>query len=142
MVKALKTQPTEANVNNYINQLDNDQQRADCKTLLKLMEKIIKSKAVLWGDSLIGFGEYHYHYKSGQEGDWPLTGFAARKTNLTVYIMQGFEPYSKLLKSLGKTKHTKSCLHIKKLADVDLALLEELIKKSVDYMHATYVTKL
>ena len=97
---------------------------------------------MLWGDSLIGFGEYHYHYKSGQEGDWPLTGFAARKTNLTVYIMQGFEPYSKLLKSLGKTKHTKSCLHIKKLADVDLALLEELIKKSVDYMHATYVTKL
>lgn len=142
MAKPLKTQPTDVNVEDYIANLENEQQRQDCQQLLTLMQSITKAKPVLWGNSIIGFGQYHYESKSGQKGDWPLTGFAARKQNLSVYIMQGFEPYQTLLAKLGKHKHAKSCLYIKKLADVDLTLLTELISKSVQYMRDTYQTKL
>lgn len=140
MAKPLKTQPTDTDVDDYIANLDSEQQREDCKVLLKLMKKITKAKPVLWGNSIIGYGQYHYESKSGQKGDWPLTGFAARKQNLTVYIMQGFEPYADLMSKIGKTKNAKSCLYIKKLADIDLTVLEELITNSVNYMHATYET--
>ena len=85
----------------------------------------------MWGDSIVGFGAYHYKYASGREGDWFLTGFSPRKQNLTLYIMSGFEEYNDLLNKLGKYKTGKACLYINKLEDVDLSVLQELVTKSV-----------
>jgi hypothetical protein len=85
----------------------------------------------LWGTSIVGFGSYHYVYASGQEGDWPLTGFSPRKQALTLYIMSGFKAYDGLLKRLGKFKTGKACLYVKRLDDIDRDLLEELVRRSV-----------
>lgn len=92
----------------------------------------------MWGDSIVGFGEYHYKYKSGREGDWFITGFSPRKQNLTIYIMPGFSEYADLLKKLGKHKHSVSCLYLNKLADIDFQVLEKLIAKSVVDMASLY----
>ena len=88
----------------------------------------------MWGDSIVGFGSYHYKYKSGREGDWPMTGFSPRKRNLTLYIMPGFSEYDDLLTNLGKYKTGKSCLYINKIEDVDLDVLRELVQQSVEHM--------
>lgn len=88
----------------------------------------------MWGDSIIGFGDYHYTYKSGRDGHWFLTGFSPRKQSLTLYIMSGFAEYDDLMAKLGKHTTGKSCLYIKKLEDVDLDVLEMLIDKSVKHM--------
>jgi len=88
----------------------------------------------MWGESIVGFGSYHYKYASGREGDWPLVGFSPRKQNLTLYIMSGFEKYEELLEKLGKFKTGKSCLYINKLKDVDIHTLRELILESVKCM--------
>jgi len=88
----------------------------------------------MWGTSIVGFGSYRYKYASGREGEWPLTGFAPRKRNLTVYITEGFENYDSLLAELGKYKTGKSCLYINKLEDVDIATLRELIRQSVAHL--------
>jgi hypothetical protein len=91
----------------------------------------------MWGSSIIGFGNYHYVYASGREGDYFLTGFSPRKQNLTLYIMAGFDQYDELMKKLGKYKTGKSCLYIKKLEDIDLSTLRELVKQSVEHMAQT-----
>jgi hypothetical protein len=91
----------------------------------------------MWGDSIVGFGRYHYHYASGREGDWFLTGFSPRAQNLTLYIMSGFSRYDDLMSKLGKHTNGKSCLYLKRLADIDLEVLSELIKQSVAHMSAT-----
>ena len=88
----------------------------------------------MWGDSIIGFGTYHYKYASGREGDWFVTGFSPRKQNLTLYIMSGFDEYDALMKKLGKYKTGKACLYINKLEDVDMAVMRELIQKSVAHL--------
>ncbi len=88
----------------------------------------------MWGDSIVGFGNYHYRYASGREGEWFLTGFSPRKQNLTLYIISGFDGYSSLLENLGKYTTGVSCLYIKKLEDVDLKTLRELVRQSVDHM--------
>lgn len=92
----------------------------------------------MWGESIVGFGSYHYKYSSGREGDWPLVGFSPRKKNLTLYIMSGFERYELLLDNLGKFKTGKSCLYINKLKDVDIKILRDLILESVKYMKKEY----
>ena len=92
----------------------------------------------MWGDSLIGFGTYHYKYASGREGDYFLTGFSPRKQNLTIYIMPGLERYPELTKKLGKYTTGKSCLYIKKLKDIDLSILKKLIKQSIADMKRAY----
>lgn len=91
----------------------------------------------MWGDSIVGFGHYHYKYASGREGDWMLTGFAPRKRNLTLYIMSGFEEYDDLMQKLGKHSTGKSCLYINKLEDIDLDVLRELVGRSVQHMRET-----
>jgi len=88
----------------------------------------------MWGDSIVGFGSYHYKYASGREGDWFITGFSPRKQNLTLYIMSGFDECDQLLNKLGKHSTGKSCLYIKKIEDVDIDVLKELVKKSVGHM--------
>ena len=133
----LKTRPNEASIEAFLNSVENEKKRQDSYTVLKLMEEITGAPPKMWGDSIIGFGSYHYRYASGREADWFLVGFSPRVQNLTLYIMSGFEEYDRLLEKLGKHKTGKSCLYIKKLEDVDMPTLRELIRLSVDHMIAT-----
>lgn len=127
----LKTKPTTASVKHFINQLPDEERRADCFAIAKMMEEITGSKPKMWGPSIVGFGSYHYKYASGREGDWPVTGFSPRKKDLTLYLMMGFEKYPDLMKQLGKHSTSKSCLYIKRLSDIHLPTLKKLIKQSV-----------
>lgn len=130
----LKTKINDKSVDEFLNGLPDEKKRQDSFRIKKMMEEITGEPAKMWGDSIIGFGSYHYKYTSGQEGDWMLTAFSPRKQNLTLYIMPGFEHYEHLMKKLGKYKTGKSCLYIKKLEDVDLEILKELIDLSVKQM--------
>lgn len=132
----LKTKMTEASVEDFLNTVNDEQARKDCFEILKMMKQATKAEPKMWGTSIVGFGTYHYKGASGREGDWMLTGFSPRKQNLTLYIMAGFERYNQLLKKLGKHSTGKSCLYIKKLADVDKKVLKELIAESVKVMSA------
>lgn len=134
----LKTTPNDKNVQSFLESLEHEGKRADSFRILDLMEAITGEKAKMWGETIIGFGTYHYKYESGREGDWFLTGFSPRKQNLTLYIMAGFEEYAALLDKLGKHKTGKSCLYIKKLADIDIEILKELVEKSVAHMKKAY----
>ena len=129
-----KTQKTNASVEDFINALPNEQTRADCFEIVKMMKQATKAEPKMWGSSIVGFGSYHYKGASGREGDWMLVGFSPRKQNLTLYIMAGFDDYPELLKKLGKFSTGKSCLYIKKLADVDKKVLKELVSESIQYM--------
>lgn len=136
-----KTKPTSQSVEDFINKIDNEQVRDDCSALIKLMKKVTGSKPVLWGPSIIGFGKYHYKYESGHEGDSCLIGFSPRKQNISIYIMSGFAQCTDLLKKLGKHKAAKACLYIKKLEDVDMSVLQQLIEYSVKYLQKKYPDK-
>lgn len=133
----LKTQRNKTDVLAFLNGIEDAGKRQDCLHILALMQDTAGAPPEMWGDSIIGFGSYHYKYASGQEGDWPLTGFSPRKQNITLYIMPGFDHYTDLLEKLGKFSTGKSCLYIKKLADVDLPTLRELVQKSVEHMIKT-----
>jgi len=134
----LKTQPTSADVQAFLDGVANDQRRQDAYTVLKLMKRITRTEPKMWGGSIVGFGSYHYIYESGREGDWFLTGFSPRKQALSLYIMAGFDRYEELMEQLGKYKTGKSCLYIRKLEDVDMSVLRELITESVRYMKKNY----
>ncbi|MCG3209766.1 MAG: hypothetical protein FOGNACKC_03393 [Anaerolineae bacterium] len=133
----LKTQPTDQNVAAFLNSIADDKKRQDCLAILGLMEQVMGAPPQMWGDSIVGFGSYHYKYASGREGDWFLTGFSPRKQNITLYIMAGFDQYDALLKKLGKFKTGKSCLYIKKLEDIDLPTLRDLVKQSAEHVART-----
>lgn len=134
----LKTKPTEENPSKFLKGIEDDQKRSDCLELLALMEAITGKKPKMWGTSIIGFGNYHYKYTSGREGDYFVTGFSPRKQNLTIYIMPGFTRYEAVMSKIGKYKTGKSCLYIKKLDDIDRDLLRELISQSVKDMAEIY----
>lgn len=136
-----KTKPTAQSVESFLDKIESEQVRDDCVTLIKLMKKVTGSGPKMWGPSIVGFGQYHYKYESGHEGYSCLAGFSPRKTNLTVYVMSGSEKHKKLLAKLGKVKTSVACLYIKKLEDVDLAVLEEIIKHSVDTVKKKYPDK-
>jgi hypothetical protein len=119
----LKTKKTKASVSAFLKQIDDTQKRKDCKTVAKIMKEATGASPKMWGPSIVGFGDSHYKYESGREGDWFLTGFSPRKQNLTLYIMNGLAKHGTLLKKLGKHKTGKSCLYINRLEDVDLMLL-------------------
>ncbi|MFH1699732.1 MAG: DUF1801 domain-containing protein [Candidatus Zixiibacteriota bacterium] len=133
-----KTQPTKRSVEKFLSGITPDKKREDSLVLLELMKKATGEKPQMWGDSIIGFGTYHYKYASGREGDFLMTGFSPRKQNLTVYIMPGFDRFADLMGKLGKFKISKSCLYIKNLEDVDISVLKKLIKQSMDYMIKIY----
>lgn len=130
----LKTKPNEQSVEAFLNDVEDEKKRQDCFTILEMMKQITKAEPKMWGSSIVGFGSYHYKYKSGREGDWFVAGFSPRKQNLTLYIMAGVNKYDELLSKLGKFTTGKGCLYIKKLEDVDLPTLKELIKQSVTYL--------
>jgi uncharacterized protein YdhG (YjbR/CyaY superfamily) len=133
----LKTQRNKGDVEAYLNSVENETKRKDSLTIMQLMKEVTGEEPEMWGDSIVGYGTYHYKYASGREGDWFLTGFAPRKQNLTLYIMAGFDQYDKLLGDLGKYKIGKSCLYINKLEDVDQDVLRELVRQSVEHMKKT-----
>jgi len=126
-----KTKPTAKSVPEFLNQISDLNRREDCLAISGMMERLSGSQPKMWGDSIVGFGDYRYKYASGREGDWFLVGFSPRKQNLSIYIMGYLEFYSDILEGLGKFKHGKGCLYIKKLEDIDLDVLETLITTSI-----------
>lgn len=126
----LKTKPTAVSVEAFIEGLENEGRRKDARTLVALMKKLTGARPKMWGPSIIGFGEYHYKYASGHEGDMCVTGFSPRAASLVIYVLPGFQRYESLLSQLGKHKHGKSCLYVNKLADIDMQVLEKLIAES------------
>ena len=130
----LKTKRNKRSVKAFLDSFPDEKKRRDSFTILELMKKVTGKEPEMWGDSIVGFGEYHYKYASGREGDWFLTGFSPRVQNLTLYIMAGFDQYEALLSKLGKHSTGKSCLYIKKIEDIDIAVLEELVRRSVEHM--------
>lgn len=129
----LKTRPTRASVNGFIKRQPDEQTRADCLTLVALMEKVTGEKAVMWGPSIIGFGTFQLRYADGSEAAWPIAAFSPRKKDLTIYLMDVFERRPELMKKLGKHSTSKVCLYIRRLADVDMKVLKELVAASVRY---------
>ncbi len=127
----LKTRPTDRDVTEFLNGIEDEEKRRDCFTLAELMQRITGDKAEMWGESMIGFGRYKYRYASGQTGEWFKTGFAPRKGSLTIYIMAYLENFPQIMERLGKYKTGKSCIYIKRLADIDTQVLDELIGQSL-----------
>jgi hypothetical protein len=130
----LKTKVNNASVKDFLDSIENEQLRKDCFEIAKMMESAAKAKPKMWGAGIVGFGSYHYVYKSGREGDWMLTGFSPRKQNISLYLMGGFDTEKNLLEKLGKYKISVGCLYIKKLEDVDKKVLKELVNASVKKM--------
>jgi hypothetical protein len=132
MAKAeLKTKKTGDSVPAFLAKIDDEEARKDCRTLVGLMEAATGAKARMWGSSIVGFGDYRYKSPAtGREGDWFQMGFSPRKAALTLYLMSGVHKHGDLLKKLGKHKTGKGCLYIKRLDDVDGAVLKRLIRES------------
>lgn len=137
----LKTKQNKASVATFLGAIEDKQQLSDARKLSAMMRAATGSRAKMWGASIVGFGSYHYKYASGHEGDCFVTGYSPRKQNLSIYIMAGFSGCDKLMAKLGKHKTGKSCLYIKRLDDVDEAVLNTLIEKSVKYMQGKYETR-
>jgi len=127
----LKTKKTEASVEDFLNQIRDEETQRDCFEIAKMMKQVTRSDPKMWGSSIIGFGSRHLKYASGRELDWMLIGFSPRKTNITLYITGGLEKQTALLDKLGKHSTGKGCLYIKKLKDVDTKVLKKLINASV-----------
>lgn len=127
----LKTKVNDASVEKFINSVKDEDDRKDCFTLLELMKKTMKEEPKMWGSSIVGFGTFHYKGKSGREGDWFVTGFSPRKQNMTVYFCLGFKHLEPVMKKLGKYKTSAgSCLYLKKLSDIDIRVLKEMLKET------------
>lgn len=133
-----KTKATEASVEEYLDARATPQQRADCDALMALLKKVTKQPAKMWGPSIVGYGTYHYTYESGRSGEAPLAGFAVRARELVVYLSCEDEAQAPLLERLGKHKMTKSCLYFKQLADIDKAVLEQLVVNSIAALKQCY----
>ncbi|MEM6625580.1 MAG: DUF1801 domain-containing protein [Pseudomonadota bacterium] len=142
MAKAvLKTSATNADVQAFLNSIEPDRRREDGLKLLDFMNRVTGLAPKMWGPSMVGYGRYAYKYESGREGEYFLTGFSPRKSSLTVYVMPGYRDLAEPLSRLGKHKLGKSCLYINKLADVEMDVLEEIVREGVTYMRANYETR-
>src|SRR6056297_1796614 len=137
-----KTQVTKLDPKDFVAAVEPEKRRADAETLLDFFARVTGLTAQMWGPTMIGYGRYHYKYESGREGEFMLTGFSPRKQNLSIYIIPGyrFGDMQDKLSRLGKHKLGKSCLYINKLADVDLAVLEEIVLDGLEYMRENYQT--
>ena len=136
----LNTKQTNADVHNFINSFaDNEQKRIDSFELLKLIQDLTGFEPRMWGTTIIGFGSYHYKSeRSRQEGDWPLVGFSPRKAAISLYVYTGSPEHEHLLKNLGKFKIGKACIYIKKLADINLVELKNLITETINFLESKY----
>jgi len=127
----LKTKAKDASVEGFLSTIEDEKKRQDSFVLLELMKRATQIEPKLWGDSIVGFGDFHYKYASGREGDWFRVGFSPRKQALTIYLMQTQMPTSDLLARLGKYKRGVACLYVKQLEDIDLDVLEQVIRHTV-----------
>lgn len=137
MAYELKTKETNADVEAFLNAVPDERKRRDSFTILEMMRDVTGEEPKMWGPTIVGFGRYHYKYATGHEGDMALTGFSPRKQNLTLYLGGGFDNYEDLRARLGKHKVGKACLYINKLADVDQAVLREMVERSVEHTRST-----
>ena len=139
---ANKTVPTGLKVSDYLDQIADETRQADCRKIHDMMLDIVGEQPKIWGAKLssgiVGFGEYHYKYESGREGDAPRVGFANRAQSISIYIMPGYQDFSIQLARLGKHKIGKSCLYIKRLSDVDEAVMREMLIEGVRQMDEKY----
>ncbi|RKQ71729.1 uncharacterized protein DUF1801 [Litorimonas taeanensis] len=133
-----KTIETDASVEAYLSAISPDQKQTDCRVIADMMQNLTGHSPKMWGPSIVGFGRYHYKYESGREGDALRTGFAARAQNISIYIMPGYQDFEDELSRLGKHKIGKSCLYIKRLSDVDVSVLEEMIAKGLRLLAKKY----
>jgi len=132
-----KTTETTKSVSSFVKSIEDKQRQKDCLAIIGIMEKQTGFDARMWGPSIIGFGSYHYKYESGHEGDAPLVGFSPRKAEFALYIAN-FDGKEELLKKFGKHKTAKSCVYIKKLEDIDIAVLKKLTAGSVKHYQSKY----
>jgi hypothetical protein len=136
-----KTKATKSSAARFLDGITDQQKRADCKAVAKMMRAVTGKNAKMWGSSsIVGYGTYDYQYASGRAGSFFLSGFSPRAQNITIYVMSGFSKHESLLKKLGKHSIGKSCLYIKNLEDIDAKVLRSLVESSVKYMHKTYRT--
>ncbi|TNJ33433.1 DUF1801 domain-containing protein [Arenimonas terrae] len=129
-----KTQPTDEDPAGFLDRIEDPQRRADSHAVLAMMRQASGAPAVMWGPAIVGFGRYRLTYANGRTGDWPIIGFSPRKNDLTLYLSSDYEGHAGLMARLGKHKASKACLYLKRLADVDLTVLETLIRRSVETM--------
>jgi len=134
MKSELKTRENDASVAAFLEREPDAARRAECAALLAMMQRISGAPPRMWGKSMVGFGQYHYVYATGREGDWFVIGFSPRKQNLAIYLMCGFEVLAADLEKLGKHKLGKCCLYLKQLGDIDLKVLERLLRSCVKHM--------
>lgn len=126
-----KTKLTDASVDDYLAAIEDEARRMDCEALTRLMAEATSYPPKMWGTSIVGFGSYHYKYESGREGDACLTGFSSRKGDISIYLVKHFPGQDELLAKLGKYKLGKGCLYVRKLKDVDPAVLSQLVAGTV-----------
>ena len=129
-----KTKPTGKSVDAFLDAIEDERKRADARTVAEIMRDATGDEPRMWGPSIVGFGSYHYKYASGREGDWFKAGFSPRKQALTLYMMAGTSKDQDLYARLGKYTTGRSCLYLKRLSDVDLDVLRELIAASVEHV--------
>jgi hypothetical protein len=134
----LKTRPTDASVEEFLESVEHPTRKADGFKLLKIMKEVTQEKPVMWGTSIIGFGTFHYKYASGREIDWMKVGFSPRKRSFTLYLTPGLDEIDDLREELGKHRVGKGCLYINKLTDVDTVVLKQIIKKSIEVLETRY----
>ena len=137
-MKQNKTQRTKESVRLFLSSIAEEQKQRDCYTLLNLMGEITQAPAHLWGTTIVGFGEYHYKYKTGREVDWFLVGFSPRKQALTLYLMCDLSHDGLDFTGLGKYKLGKGCLYIKRLSDIDLEVLKRIIQDAIGIIKEKY----
>jgi len=134
----LKTRKNSASVTQFLSRIEDRQKLSDCKVIARMMREATGKRASMWGASIVGYDSYDYVYETGNSGTWPLIGYSPRANNISIYIMPGFSKFKSHLKKLGKHKTGKSCLYIKRLADVDSAVLNQMICESVNEMRKRY----
>lgn len=133
-----KTEFTDKNVDDFLQKLESEHKRKDSYELIALMEKITGEKAKMWGSTIVGFGNYHYKYESGHEGNAPLIGFSPRKTAISLYVFTGLQEHEHMLENLGKFTMGKACIYVKRLTDINLDALTGLLNHSIDYVSTKY----
>lgn len=136
-----KTVPTDVSVEAFINALPNEQKKQDSYTLINMMQEVTGYEPYMWGPTIIGFGNYHYKYDSGREGDAPLAGFSPRKAALSLYFESEFPGREEFLAKLGKHKAAVACVYVNKLADIDLVVLKKMTMASVKHTKKKYPDK-
>lgn len=135
----LKTKPNDQSVDEFLRKVENPKRRSDSFEILKLMREVTQEEPIMWGDSIVGFGSYHYKYASGREGNWFQIGFSPRKQSLTIYVVPELDRFEEILNRLGKFKTGKSCLYINKLQDINISTLKELMEEAIIYLREQYI---